>query len=63
MHVQAGGPSYIVLTGRRDGFSSRASSVDLPSPDISWEEGLKYFESRGLDVQDLTTLLGNYGIL
>ena len=58
MNQQAGAPSYPVLTGRRDGFESKAASVDLPSPSISWEAALAYFESKGLDVLDLTTLLG-----
>ncbi|KAI4324336.1 hypothetical protein L6164_023883 [Bauhinia variegata] len=54
----AGAPSYPVFTGRRDGFKSDAASVDLPSPSISWEDALAYFKSRGLDVLDMTTLLG-----
>ncbi|XP_074320067.1 putative peroxidase 61 [Silene latifolia] len=58
----AGGPSYIVYTGRKDGFSSKASSVDLPSPDISMDQGLKYFSDRGLDAQDYTTLLGAHSM-
>lgn len=56
---QAGAPSYPVLTGRRDGLTSTKDSVDLPSPSISWEESLKYFKSKGLDVLDMVTLLGN----
>ncbi|KNA09097.1 hypothetical protein SOVF_156750 [Spinacia oleracea] len=56
--VTAGGPSYPILTGRRDGLFSKASSVDLPSPNISWEEAFEYFQARGLDIQDFTTLLG-----
>ncbi|KAK9725142.1 hypothetical protein RND81_05G124900 [Saponaria officinalis] len=58
----AGGPSYIVLTGRKDGFTSKASNVDLPSPYISLNDGLKYFKDRGLDVQDYTTLLGAHSM-
>ncbi|CAI9761659.1 unnamed protein product [Fraxinus pennsylvanica] len=54
----AGAPSYPVLLGRRDGFESKAAWVDLPSPSISWEAGLAYFQSKGLDVQDFATLLG-----
>ncbi|KAF3455761.1 hypothetical protein FNV43_RR00403 [Rhamnella rubrinervis] len=56
----AGAPSYPVLTGRRDGFTSTAESVDLPSPSISWEAALAYFKSRGLDVLDMATLLGTH---
>ncbi|CAO2838207.1 unnamed protein product [Amaranthus hypochondriacus] len=58
----AGGPSYIVLTGRRDGLSSKASSVDLPSPYTSWQDALAYFEKRNLNVQDFTTLLGAHSM-
>lgn len=57
---QAGGPAYPVFTGRRDGVSSKASTVDLPSPSISGGEALAYFKSRGLDVLDLGTLLGKH---
>jgi len=49
-----------VFTGRRDGVSSKASTVDLPSPSISGGEALAYFKSRGLDVLDLGTLLGKH---
>ncbi|XP_008788344.3 probable peroxidase 26 [Phoenix dactylifera] len=54
----AGAPKYPVFTGRRDGMQSTAKSVDLPSPSISWDQALAYFQSRGLDVLDLGTLLG-----
>lgn len=60
MFKQAGAPSYPVLTGRRDGFQSNGASVDLPSPSISWESALAYFQSKGLDVLDLVTLLGKF---
>ncbi|KAJ4723559.1 Peroxidase [Melia azedarach] len=58
----AGAPSYPVLTGRRDGLTSTKDSVDLPSPSISWEESLKYFKSKGLDVLDMVTLLGAHSM-
>ncbi|BFG15813.1 hypothetical protein CerSpe_020870 [Prunus speciosa] len=58
----AGAPSYPVLTGRRDGLTSSKSSVDLPSPSISWQAALTYFKSRGLDVLDMTTLLGAHSM-
>ncbi|XP_030527762.1 probable peroxidase 26 [Rhodamnia argentea] len=58
----AGAPSYPVLTGRKDGMSSSKASVDLPPPSISWQAALEYFESRGLDVLDLTTLLGAHSM-
>ncbi|KAK9146123.1 hypothetical protein Sjap_006026 [Stephania japonica] len=58
----AGAPSYPVLTGRRDGMTSRMEKVDLPSPSISWESALSYFRSKGLDVLDMTTLLGAHSM-
>ena len=48
-----------MFTGRRDGGALTADAVDLPSPSISVEESLSYFNSKGLDVLDMTTLLGN----
>ncbi|XP_024995515.1 probable peroxidase 26 [Cynara cardunculus var. scolymus] len=56
----SGGPSYPVFLGRRDGLKSEASWVDLPSPSISWESALAYFTSKGLNVQDMVTLLGGH---
>ncbi|KAG9142972.1 hypothetical protein Leryth_006250 [Lithospermum erythrorhizon] len=58
----AGAPSYPVFLGRRDGPASSAAWVDLPSPSSSWEEGFKYFQSKGLDVQDYVTLLGAHSM-
>ncbi|KAI3828974.1 hypothetical protein L1987_03087 [Smallanthus sonchifolius] len=53
----SGGPSYPVFLGRRDGLESKAEWVDFPSPSMSWESTLAYFQSKGLDVQDMATLL------
>ncbi|KAL5700170.1 peroxidase [Ranunculus cassubicifolius] len=58
----AGAPSYPVLTGRMDGFVSTAASVDLPSPSISWEASLAYFQSKGLNLLDMVTLLGGHSL-
>ncbi|KAH0469627.1 hypothetical protein IEQ34_001185 [Dendrobium chrysotoxum] len=58
----AGAPKYPVYTGRRDGSQSTAQSVDLPPPDVTWEEALAYFESKDLDVLDLGTLLGAHSV-
>jgi peroxidase len=54
----AGAPSYPVFTGRRDGLTSDKQTVDLPSPSISWDQAMSYFKSRGLNVLDMATLLG-----
>ncbi|KAG7551713.1 hem peroxidase [Arabidopsis thaliana x Arabidopsis arenosa] len=58
----AGAPSYPVFTGRRDGGRLNADAVDLPSPSISVDESLAYFKSKGLDVLDMTTLLGAHSM-
>ncbi|XP_074363483.1 putative peroxidase 26, partial [Apium graveolens] len=47
-----------VLLGRRDGFESNTTSVNLPPPSISWQAALAFFKSKGLDVQNISTLLG-----
>ncbi|XVF29441.1 hypothetical protein REPUB_Repub15cG0121300 [Reevesia pubescens] len=59
---KAGAPSYPVFTGRRDGMTSSAASVDLPSPSISYEAALAYFRSNGLDMLDMATLLGAHSM-
>ncbi|CAH2044257.1 unnamed protein product, partial [Thlaspi arvense] len=58
----AGAPSYPVFTGRRDGGALNPNAVDLPSPSISFKESLAYFNSKGLDVLDMTTLLGAHSM-
>ncbi|XP_077228351.1 peroxidase superfamily protein [Tasmannia lanceolata] len=58
----AGGPAYPVFTGRRDGMGSSAKSVDLPLPSITWEQGLAYFKSKGLNALDFGTLLGAHTV-
>ncbi|CAL5417044.1 unnamed protein product [Camellia sinensis] len=58
----AGAPSYPVFLGRRDGLDSNAAWVDLPSPSISFETALQFFQSKGLDVLDMTTLLGAHSL-
>lgn len=62
-NIQSGGPSYPVFLGRRDGLKSDAAWVDLPSPSISWESALAYFTSKGLNVQDMATLLGTFRVI
>ncbi|XP_028780084.1 probable peroxidase 26 [Neltuma alba] len=58
----AGAPGYPVFTGRRDGFKSDVASVDLPSPSISHQDALSYFNSKGLSELDMTTLLGAHSM-
>ncbi|XP_052207533.1 probable peroxidase 26 [Diospyros lotus] len=58
----AGAPSYPVYLGRRDGLDSKAGWVNLPSPSISWDSALAFFQSKGLNVLDMTTLLGAHSL-
>ncbi|XP_022145202.1 probable peroxidase 26 [Momordica charantia] len=58
----AGAPSYPVFTGRRDCLTTSVDAVDFPSPSISWQQGLAYFQSKGLDVLDMATLLGAHSM-
>ena len=59
---QAGGPSWSVPTGRRDGRVSIASEAlnQLPSPFANIKQLKQNFTSKGLSVKDLVVLSGNY---
>jgi peroxidase len=56
--MQAGGPFIDFPTGRRDGVVSQASAVNLPGPSVSVSQAIAAFQSIGLNVNDLVTLLG-----
>ncbi|KAL5562934.1 hypothetical protein UlMin_032681 [Ulmus minor] len=56
------GISWKVPTGRRDGRVSLASDVDLPGPSDTIDVQKQQFQARGLDTQDLVTLLGAHTI-
>lgn len=58
--LQAGGTTYQVPTGRRDGRVSRAADVNLPGPTMSVSEATSAFRAKGMSQNDLVTLLGNY---
>ncbi|XP_077214093.1 cationic peroxidase 2-like [Tasmannia lanceolata] len=60
--VLTSGASWGVPTGRRDGRVSSASDVDLPGPSDSIDEQKKKFSDRGLNTQDLVTLVGGHTI-
>jgi len=50
-----------VPTGRSDGRISQASDVsNLPAPFDSVDVQKKKFTAKGLNTQDLVTLVGNY---
>ncbi|XP_059428981.1 peroxidase 60-like [Corylus avellana] len=58
----SGGGKYNVQTGRRDGFVSLASNVDLPSPTLSVAESIAAFARKGLTDTDMVYLLGTLNI-
>ncbi|KAK7331704.1 hypothetical protein VNO80_28441 [Phaseolus coccineus] len=61
--VLSGGLSYQVPTGRRDGRISQASDVsNLPAPFDSVDVQKQKFTAKGLNTQDLVTLLGAHTI-
>ncbi|PPS00829.1 hypothetical protein GOBAR_AA19832 [Gossypium barbadense] len=56
--VLAGGPSYDVPTGRRDGRVSNMNEVNLPGPSLSVSQAFQSFKDKGLTMDDMVTLLG-----
>ncbi|KAK4476890.1 hypothetical protein RD792_016054 [Penstemon davidsonii] len=61
--VLAGGPSWAVPTGRKDGLVSLASDTsNLPSFTDSVATQTQKFEAKGLNAQDLVTLVGGHTI-
>ncbi|KAA8548055.1 hypothetical protein F0562_004684 [Nyssa sinensis] len=59
-----GGPYYNVKLGRKDGFVSRASSVEgnLPRPTMSMTHLIKIFAFRGFTLQEMVALSGAHTI-
>ncbi|KAK8304029.1 hypothetical protein V6Z12_D04G192600, partial [Gossypium hirsutum] len=62
--VLAGGPSWPVMLGRRDGVtaSQRAANEQLPSPFEPLENITAKFTSKGLDLKDVVVLSGAHTI-
>ncbi|XP_028753129.1 cationic peroxidase 2-like [Neltuma alba] len=61
--VVSRGVRWEVPTGRRDGRVSKASDVDnLPGPSDSVDVQKKKFADKGLNAQDLVTLVGGHTI-
>ncbi|CAN8325966.1 unnamed protein product [Cochlearia groenlandica] len=54
----AGGPSFLVPTGRRDGLRSNPGDVNLPGPTISVGASRELFAAQGMNVDDMVTLIG-----
>jgi len=60
--VLAGGPSYNVPTGRRDGLVSTVNDVHLPGPESSISQTLQVFKSKGMTLEEMVTLLGAHTV-
>lgn len=58
----SGGPAYPVPTGRRDGLVSKIEEVHIPGPTFTIDAALSAFQSVGLNLADLATLLGAHTI-
>lgn len=59
-----GGPFYNVLLGRKDGLTSKASSIEgnLPRPTMSISQIISMFASRGFSIQEMVALSGAHTI-
>ncbi|XP_057828648.2 peroxidase 51 isoform X4 [Cryptomeria japonica] len=62
--VEVGGPSWEVLKGRRDGLISKASRVagNLPTVNMTVDQLILLFHSKGLSPADMVTLSGGHTI-
>ncbi|KAF9619721.1 hypothetical protein IFM89_009063 [Coptis chinensis] len=60
--VLAGGPSYKIPTGRRDGIVSNPQDVNLPGPGSSVPQALEAFTAKGLTLSEMVTLLGAHTV-
>ncbi|KAF9668316.1 hypothetical protein SADUNF_Sadunf15G0116100 [Salix dunnii] len=59
--AMSGGPSWNVLTGRKDGRVSKANdTVNLPAPTLNAMQLIQSFATRGLGVKDLVALSGGH---
>ena len=60
--VLAGGPNYVVLTGRRDGLISNPNEVNLPGPSSSVSGAFQAFQAKGLTINEMVVLLGAHTV-
>lgn len=58
----AGGPSYPIPTGRRDGLVSNVADVNLPGPSFTVPQALQSFTNKGLNLNDMVILLGAHTV-
>jgi peroxidase len=62
--TMVGGPFYKVLLGRKDGLVSQASRVEgnIPRTNMSMNQIIKLFVSKGFTVQEMVALSGSHTI-
>ncbi|KAJ4842506.1 hypothetical protein Tsubulata_041108 [Turnera subulata] len=62
--TMVGGPFYNVLLGRRDGLVSNSSRVDgnLPRTNMTMDNLISFFETRGFSIQEMVALSGAHTI-
>ncbi|XP_010474055.1 PREDICTED: peroxidase 44-like [Camelina sativa] len=53
----AGGPRFLVPTGRRDGLLSNPDDVELPGPAFPVANSIELFAAHGLNTEDMVTLI------
>ncbi|CAM8960321.1 unnamed protein product [Rhodiola kirilowii] len=60
----AGGPFYLVFTGRRDSTQSYydVAKAEIPKPDGDINETLLLFSQRGFDARETVSLLGAHNV-
>ncbi|XP_031395164.1 peroxidase 44-like [Punica granatum] len=58
----AGGPTYDIPTGRRDGMVSTPSDVNLPGPSFTVPQALQAFKSKGFTLTEMVVLLGGHTV-
>ncbi|OMO67831.1 Plant peroxidase [Corchorus capsularis] len=58
----AGGPSYAVPTGRRDGVVSNPDEVNLPGPSLTVSQSFQFFKAKNMTMDDMATLLGAHSV-
>ncbi|XP_027359554.1 peroxidase 44-like [Abrus precatorius] len=54
----AGGPIYLVPTGRKDGLISNPKEVNLPGPYLPVSQALEFFTAKNMSLDEMVTLLG-----
>ncbi|XP_062113728.1 peroxidase 44-like [Humulus lupulus] len=58
----AGGPNYVVPTGRRDGLVSNPNEVNLPGPGQSVTSAFQSFKAKKMTLNEMVVLLGAHTV-